>query len=424
MSKTPALPKSLTVTPDKETEEYLDAAYAWVTIERPYYSYLLYTLKKVWVPDEVFDTMAVDHGLRMYLNPTFVLETGKRDIEELCGSIIHEFHHIIMGHGERRGDRDPTRWNWAGDMEINQLLIADKLKLPDGCLFPSTFGMEDDLNAEAYYEQFSKKEEQSQGDGDEESSPGLASGQCGSVATGKGDPSGATEQAAAEAGAEAANKEDIDVVLAVTATAVRDHQRENPGTLPAGLLRWAEELQKPKVRWQTQIRSAVMRTVKNVSGFDAHTYSRPNRRHKVEFGKAIMPRNIAFKPRVGVVVDTSGSMSPTMLTAALSEVDGILRAVGCTDVQVWACDAAAGEAQSVRSAKQVNLTGGGGTNMGTGINAALEGKRPSEMVIVLTDGDTPWPHEKPPVPVVVALVDGHRDTPDWAKAVVVDRKAA
>src|SRR6202035_2838987 len=93
---------------------------------------------------------------------------------------------------------------------------------------------------------------------------------------------------------------------------------------------------------------------------------------------------------------TSGSMTADLLAAALAEVEGLLRAVGLArQVRVIACDAAAGPARRVSSARQVELVGGGGTDMGAGIEAAeLLRPRPA-ITVVLTDGYTPWPAQPP-----------------------------
>jgi predicted metal-dependent peptidase len=88
---------------------------------------------------------------------------------------------------------------------------------------------------------------------------------------------------------------------------------------------------------------------------------------------------------------------------------------------VLACDTAVGAAQRVSSARQVTLTGGGGTDMGAGI-AAAAGLRPRPAVcVVLTDGYTPWPCGAPKgMRVVVGLLgSGAPDAPAWAKAVRV-----
>ena len=127
-------------------------------------------------------------------------------------------------------------------------------------------------------------------------------------------------------------------------------------------------------------------------------------------------------PELAVVCDTSGSMSDELLAMALAEVEGLLRALGMTrQLRVLACDAAAGPAQRVSSARQVSLVGGGGTNMGAGIEAACSLRPRPAVTVVLTDGYTPWPAAAPKgMRVVVGLVgSGAPDAPGWARSVRV-----
>jgi predicted metal-dependent peptidase len=128
-----------------------------------------------------------------------------------------------------------------------------------------------------------------------------------------------------------------------------------------------------------------------------------------------------------MVLDTSGSMSDGMLAQALGEVGGVLRSLGLgrRNLRVICCDAQAYGHQRVLDAREVRLLGGGGTDMGAGLRAAA-GLRPRpDLVIVLTDGHTPWPSRAPDgVRVVVGLMDPQGRAPDWATTVLVDAQAA
>jgi predicted metal-dependent peptidase len=89
---------------------------------------------------------------------------------------------------------------------------------------------------------------------------------------------------------------------------------------------------------------------------------------------------------------------------------------------VLACDAAVGATSRVRRVDDVQLAGGGGTDMRVGI-AAAEASRPHpDAVVVFTDGYTPWPDRPTRARLVVALI-GTQGTaehvPDWATTVRV-----
>jgi predicted metal-dependent peptidase len=125
---------------------------------------------------------------------------------------------------------------------------------------------------------------------------------------------------------------------------------------------------------------------------------------------------------VAVVVDTSGSMSEALLTAALTEVGGVLRAVGIggNRVTVLSCDADVHAVRAVADVGEVELIGGGGTDMRVGIEEALRGR--PQIVIVLTDGYTPWPGQPLETTKVIAGLLGSRAPrpPAWIDTLVID----
>jgi hypothetical protein len=62
--------------------------------------------------------------------------------------------------------------------------------------------------------------------------------------------------------------------------------------------------------------------------------------------------------------------------------------------------------------------------MGAGIRAAGDLRPRPQVVVVLTDGETPWPAEPPAgMRVVVGLVGPRPPTPPpWARSVWIDRE--
>lgn len=177
------------------------------------------------------------------------------------------------------------------------------------------------------------------------------------------------------------------------------------GKVAGSLEAWAKaQLAPPEVPWQKVLAPLVRRAVAYVRGRVDWKFGRPSRRTAVlrQFLKEkapILPSLVAPVPLVGIVVDTSGSMSAqgrsgrTILNEALSEVFGVVLAAGCptwvapvdADVQDWIL---------VRSKKDVDrlVKGGGGTDMRVGIAAAE--KKKFDVIVLVTDGYTPWPTPK------------------------------
>ena len=127
---------------------------------------------------------------------------------------------------------------------------------------------------------------------------------------------------------------------------------------------------------------------------------------------------------VAVIVDTSGSVGQPELDSAFAEVRGVISAasVGSRGLLVLACDAEVGATTRVRRANAVRLVGGGGTDMRVGIAAAEAARPRPHVVVVITDGYTPWPERPGRARLVVAIIGGQsaaQNTPDWATTVVV-----
>ncbi|MET8668663.1 VWA-like domain-containing protein [Streptomyces tendae] len=151
----------------------------------------------------------------------------------------------------------------------------------------------------------------------------------------------------------------------------------------------------------------------------------------------VLPSLRRRPPRVAVVIDTSGSVSDAELGSALLEVAAIARAVGGRRdlVSVVPCDAAARLAHSLCREEGIPLVGGGGTDLRTGFAKALGARPAPDAVVVLTDGQTPWPDTRPPCRTVVGLFPRERTggsydeddpeyvpdgPPDWARVVVIE----
>jgi predicted metal-dependent peptidase len=191
--------------------------------------------------------------------------------------------------------------------------------------------------------------------------------------------------------------------------------------MPAGWERWAQSVLEPTVDWRRALTGAVREAAAWASGAVDYTYQRPSRRSTAMRG-VILPSLRQPVPRVAIVVDTSGSMADGQIAAALAEVSGVLRAVGIggNRVTVLSCDAAVHVVRAVRSIGEVQLAGGGGTDMRVGIEAALP-SRP-HFVIVLTDGYTPWPESPLTSTRVIAGVigTGAAEPPPWITTIHID----
>ncbi|MEY2242432.1 VWA-like domain-containing protein [Streptomyces sp. BF23-18] len=354
--------------------------------DRPYLAAALYSLTVV--PSTRVPTMGVDRHWRCYVSAAFVEATP---VPELAGVWVHEVAHLLRDHHGRADrlpaavQRDGHRVNVAQDCEINDDLLADGLRLPEGRMEPRLFGLPEGQLFEVYVERLP---------------PEVRTPDCGSGAHGRPVP----WELPGDAGSARIGDIEAQALRRQTADAMRAHQRAR-GTLPGGWQRWAEQILEPTVDWRQALSGAVREAAAWAGGAVDYTYRRPSRRTPALRG-VVLPSLRRPLPRVAVVIDTSGSMGDAELAAALAEVTGVLREVGVRGnrVTVLACDADVQAVSRVTATEQITLGGGGGTDMRVGIEAALATPDRPNIVVVLTDGITPWPDESPPCRVIAALI--------------------
>lgn len=426
------------------------ASRVWAAHRAPYLASALLALEPVVVdqrddpPDGRADLTAfpVDGRWRVYLDPDVVAGT---EVAVMGSWLVHQVSHLLRQHAARcpvpvpsaggtagvsaRSD-DHRRWNLAADAEVDDDLSVADLRLPSAAVRPGDLGLPEDRTAEEYFDTLGGAGPRDRarpgggagpaGSGGAPAPPptggpadqGATSGDCGSGCDDVPRPWEAGQGGLAPVGARLVERE--------VARRIREHQRRR-GTVPAGWRRWADEQLEPTVRWQQLLRAEVRRAAAEVAGRVDFSYRKPSRRASSVTG-VVLPTLRQPLPRVAMVLDTSGSMSDAMLGQALAEVDAVLRSMGVArqQLQVVCCDATAFEAQRVLRAHQVELLGGGGTDMGAGLAKATAARPRPDLVVVLTDGHTPWPPARPPgVRVVVGLMDPTGTVPPWARTIPV-----
>jgi len=404
----------------------LAAARLWAAARFPYLASGIFGAQVTAAPG--LGSVTIDERWQLCADPELVAGWTAGQFGSV---LVHHVCHVLRHHSERAVDSavtpgDSRMWLNAADAEINDDLVPAGLELPGNPVLPRDFGAEPGRLAEEYFALLRRQAPgENAGNAGDEGDPGTAAEKtagdggpspwldCGSGADGlrrPGDQPGGLDPWLA------------DLLLRQVALEILRHSKQ-AGTVPAGLLRWAQDVLAPQVDWRRLLAAELRRAVADVAGAADYSYRRPSRR-AAAVSDVVLPALRRPVPEIAVVCDTSGSMSDDLLAMALAEVEGLLRALGLArQLRVIACDAAAGPAQRVSSARQVTLTGGGGTNMGAGIEAAC-GLRPRPAVtVVLTDGYTPWPASPPKGMRVVAglLGDDAPDAPDWTRSVRVSQ---
>jgi predicted metal-dependent peptidase len=208
---------------------------------------------------------------------------------------------------------------------------------------------------------------------------------------------------------------EVQAIRANTARAIKEYATKNRGSVPAGWVRWADEqLDPPKVRWQDKLRRSVRGAVTYTAGMIEWSFDRPSKRQPIvgySTRSPILPRTRAPLPSVMVVVDTSGSMGAQELKRAVSETNGIVRAVRAK-VTFCECDAKVHTLRPISNVRCIELKGGGGTSFQPPFAELAKLRTKPSAVVFITDGQGDAPVDPPPgVRVIWLLVGPHRQRP-------------
>lgn len=159
--------------------------------------------------------------------------------------------------------------------------------------------------------------------------------------------------------------------------------QKTTGQVPAGLKRTIDDLFKSKVRWNELLKE----TIHNGLGKTVvSTWTRPSRKMP-----GLMPGIKRFTyPTVYCLVDTSASIGEEELGQFITEVYTIAKNTQVVvipwDVNTYAEVKASNARQMVNKLKDM-LKGGGGTVIAPALQKVLDLMKPTDIVVVLTDGD-------------------------------------
>jgi len=428
-------------------------------------------------------TMAASEDWKIYYNPDFVNETP---LEQIVGTFYHEIDHCLKDHAGRfrkqfNNPIERTIANIAVDLETNNRVLDDGLKLPDGAALPEMFGLPKGLLAEEYYKELLRqandvinqikqqmKDKMGQmGSGDvssecrdnSDSTDDTASASDGSNQQknggkdkkNKGDKASKSDQGNNDKkGDDGDNEEnqggdvhdkiinksgsshdgikrewetdeekginemEKELMKRKIANDMKEYKRI--GKLPGHWERWADEVLKPKIDWRRELQKLLKGSIENAMGKMDYTYSKRNRRYCDH--DIVLPGYKGYLPRIAVVIDTSGSMTNGDISLAIGEVYGILKTMNAK-ITVISCDAAVHNVQKIKNIDEIKLIGGGGTNMAVGITEALNHK--PDLIVVITDGYTPWPDEEIDCKVIAVLTSHEKlhGVPSWIKPICI-----
>lgn len=395
------------------TEMRISRARTHLLLDRPWFGTLALRLK---MEQANIPTMAND-GTKLIYSEDYV---NQRNDQELIALMAHEVMHCALGHMFRGKGRNWRKWNEAADIAINGILRAEGFQLP-----PTELQAEEatyaGMSAEQIYALREKEEQKQQGQ------KGQGAGQPQFGQQGVGDSDDGHDHDSCECGLQPAPDEatqpaiegedrmsEVDwQVAAEQATAVVKRAGKMGGELDRAL----GTNKQAHTDWRTLLRRFIEQTVPS-----DYSWSHPNRRYVSQglYLPGVVKENM---PRIGLAVDTSGSIDGEMLKLFASELTAILQETRPEALDVVYCDAKVqGRETFTPDDGEIKLhaKGGGGTAFQPALDVFNED--PPCCVIYLTDLYGPAPRE-PEYPVLWATPEGNTQKAPFGELVQLSKYA-
>ena len=346
------------------------------------------------------NTMAVD-GYYIYVNPDFCKTLSTPEITFV---LAHEVMHCVLGHIDRRGQREPTMWNYAIDYATNLMLVEMGLKMPEIGLIDSKFiGM----TAEDIYEEISKNIPQPSGGDGSRGSAGMSSdGRGWDLHVAPDDMRGQSVRAVDFPSAEERKRMRISITQSMG--------RKGRGVFAGMMESEIHQAQGGQVPWRTLL-SRFFTGLRR----DDYRLMPPNKKH-VWRGIYLPSIGSPGPSHIVLAVDTSGSMSDDDLADIMGEIDKLRSATQCR-LTLIQCDADIQKVEefdeySGTSFARYRVLGRGGTSFKPVFkwinDQAAKGIYHFDTLIYLTDGYGDFPDKPPSYPVLWIMTKNSRtDTP-------------
>ena len=400
--------------------------------------YGLLLMHMIYSIDENCETAATD-GRRIFFGPEFLDDLSDPELDFI---MMHEILHVVLQHCFRQGDREDERYNIACDIVVNSnILLSNKmnyrsitLKKYGESMHLAPDGKEGyEYTAEQVYAMLPPMPAGGR------PKPALTGtlGKAGKDTKnniGKGSALGrAIQKQGMWSDAPAVwddhtrwgmlEEDDTlrDVWVkrfedACEAISVRDPSNQR-GLLPVFAERLFKELRKPQTDWRTILNDFVQEEINDYSftppdrRFDDSPFFLPDFNDKDDLVEDIL-----------FMIDTSGSMSDEMITAAYSEIKGAIDQFdGKLKGWLGFFDAAIVKPKPFSSYDEFKIikpAGGGGTDFQIifeYVHKHMGDKLPA-CIIILTDGFAPFPQEKLAMGIpVLWLLNNEQVDPPWGK---------
>lgn len=397
-----------------------------ILMNNGFYGLLLMHMKYS-LNDEI-ETAATD-GVRIYFNPDFFDDISDAELDFV---MMHEILHVVLQHCFRNEKKDNERFNIACDIVVNSnILFSEKmnkkaitLKNYGECMHIAPDGKEGyEYTAEQVYEMLPPKK---QGNVLKENFKRKSNSKLSSkepMPYGEQNLIGEFDALSWDNHCGWGKENDDSSVSdawvkrlndTYEAIAIRE-STEHRGTIPICAERLLEKLRKPQTDWRTILNGIIQAEIVDYS------FTPPDKRFwespffLPDFNeREYVAKNILF------MIDTSGSMSDEMVTAAYSEVKGAIDQydgklvgwLGFFDTEIVEPKLFENEEEF----RVIKPSGGGGTDFYI-IFEYVKKYMCDELplcIIILTDGYAPYPEEDIAMGIpVLWLLNNEKVNPEW-----------
>ena len=363
--------------------------------------------------DENCSTAATD-GERIYFGPQFLEDLSDSELDFV---MMHEILHVVLQHCFRGQDKDDELFNVACDIVVNSnILLSNDMDLSSIRLRKYGEAMHLAPNGEEghkytamqVYDMFPPRKRDKAG-----ATGGAKDGRHGEGKSADGKWDDHSQWGTIEEDDVLKDAWVKRVIDACEAVEIHSANRGCSTNLPAFARRLLQELKNPQTDWRTILNEFIQEEVVDYS------FSPPDRRYDGPFFLPDFNEKEESVENVLFMIDTSGSMTDGMVTAAYSEVKGAIDQfggklkglLGFFDEQIV-------EPQPFEDEEEFKIIkpmGGGGTNFAIIFEYVKKFMpTPPASIIILTDGYAPFPKEEAAGGVpVLWLLNNELVQPPW-----------
>ena len=322
------------------------------------------------------DTACTD-GKDIFFNEVFLKSLNSSEQNAL---MLHEVLHVALLHVQRRQFRDPKIWNIAADIVVNDLILRNTpFKLPKGAIKNNSYKGK---SVEYIYEALLKNNKYKK-----------YNLSISDIVTSENSDNSIGHQFSEEEQQEIASywKDKIQVLKNSDLTDASSGQ----GNMPAGMSQEIEVILEPEVDWRHALWKYVGKTPADFDDLD----------RRFLYRGLYLEGLLTEALEVSVCIDTSGSISESLLDQFLGELKGILRSYPHVKCDLFFADTEVDGPHEIHSIEELPpVTGFGGTSFVPFFNYLEKNDNnllgTHKVSIYFTDGYGDFPSKKPKDPTM------------------------